>query len=134
MPSLEDSCIPVRVVLVALSAGSILLVKEKGAIKLPETWIGRDEGICDAASRLVKELVGGSVKIIAAVWIGERRYPRYHLVFGVEGFIEKDIESREDLLMLRLEDASKLVDDPVHRELILYILEFKPRPLIVCSL
>jgi len=131
----EEGCIPVRVVLVALSAGSVLLTKEKGFIKLPETWVAKGETICSAGSRLARELLGREIKIVAAIWLTERRYPSYHLVFAVEGFIEKDlVGSRENLLLLRLEDALKLVDDPTHRELIAYIVEFKPRPLLVCSI
>ncbi len=132
----ERALVPVKVILFGLSGGNVLVVKEEGRLKLPETWLARGETLCAAASRLAQSLVGSSkhVKIVAVVWFTEAREPEYHLVFAVEGFIDVDIVEEEKMLMLRVGDAAKLVDDPVHRTFLEIMHHFKPRPLLVCSL
>ncbi len=128
--------VPVKVILFGLSGGNTLVVREDGKLRLPETWLEEGETLCSAAARLARQLVGDArhVKIVAVVWFTEVTGDEYHLVFAVEGFIDVDIVEEERVLMLKTSDAAKLVDDPVHRNFLEIMVNFKPRPLLICSL
>ncbi|AEM38172.1 hypothetical protein Pyrfu_0300 [Pyrolobus fumarii 1A] len=129
--------VPVRIILFGLSGNSTILVKERGVLRLPETWLKEGETICSAARRLATQIAGNErlVKVVAVVWFAEVKSENdYHLVFAVEAFIDSDvIQEHDNILLLKTGDAAKLVDDPVHRQFLTTIVFFKPRPLLVCE-
>ena len=128
------ACVPIRVILFAVSAGKVLLEKRGGLLRLPETWLEEGETLCGAAQRLASSIVGEDrAKPVAVVWFAEDRSEGYSLVFAIEVFIEAEPGLRDEYVMLRIPDAVKLVDDPLHRRFLQLMHVFKPRPLLVCS-
>ena len=129
------ACVPVRVVLFGVSAGNVLLCKKGGVLRLPETWLEEGGSICGAAKRLASEIVEepSHVKPVAVVWFAESMEGEYHLVFAVEVFLDTEPKSQSDYILLEIGDAVKLVDEPLHRQFLMLMHVFKPRPLLVCE-
>ncbi len=130
------ACIPVRIVLFAVSAGNVLLEKSDGALRLPETWMEEGETICSAAGRYAASIASdpSAVKPVAVVWFTEdRRDGEYSIVFAVEVFMDSEPLDSKRYVMLQVGDAVKLVDEPLHRKFLETMYLFKPRPLLVCT-
>ena len=129
------ACVPIRIMLFAVSAGNVLLEKSNGALKLPETWMEEGETICEAARRYASSIASepSGVKPVAVVWFTEDRRDEYSIVFAVEVFMDSEPREQNRYIMLHVGDAVKLVDDPLHRRFLETMYLFKPRPLMVCS-
>ncbi len=129
------ACIPIRVMLFAVSAGNVLLERRDGALRLPETWLEEGETICEAARRYAAGIASdpSSVKPVAVVWFTEDTSEGYTIVFAVEVFMDSEPRDQKRYIMLNVGDAVKLVDEPLHRRFLETMYLFKPRPLLVCN-